>query len=119
MLKKKGSKYFDGASTSEKSDQTEIVEQADENPCDILTAESRKGKYSDTWLLDSGCTHHMCPKRKWFSTYKSYEGSSVLMGNTVCKTVGIGNIHMRMFDGQVRAVTNIRHVLDLKKSLLQ
>jgi len=61
----------------------------------------------------------MCLKKEWYSTYKPYDGGSVLMGNnTVCKTVGIGNIHMRMFDGQVRTLTNIRHVPDLRKSLL-
>ena len=36
----------------------------------------------------------------------------------VCKTVGIGNIRMRMYDGQVRTLMNIRHVLNLKKNLL-
>ena len=41
------------------------------------------------------------------------------MGNdTVCKTVGIGNIHTRMFDEQVRTLTNVRYVLNLKKNLL-
>ena len=44
-----------GASISEKSDQAGVVEKADEDSCDVLTAESGKGKYSDTWLLDSGC----------------------------------------------------------------
>jgi len=36
----------------------------------------------------------------------------------VCKTIGIGNIHMRMFDGQVRTLMNVRHILNLKKNLL-
>ena len=36
----------------------------------------------------------------------------------VCKTISISNIHMRMFDGQVRTLTNVRHVPDLKKNLL-
>ena len=41
------------------------------------------------------------------------------MGNdAVCKTVGIGNICMRMFDGQVRTLTSIRHFLHLKKNFL-
>ena len=41
------------------------------------------------------------------------------MGNdVVCKTVGIGNICMSMFDGQVRTLTNVQHVPDLKKNLL-
>ena len=41
------------------------------------------------------------------------------MGNdAVCKAVGIGNIRMRMFDGHVRTLTNVRHIPDLKKNLL-
>ena len=38
--------------------------------------------------------------------------------NVVCKTVGIDNICMRMFDGQVRTLTNVRHIPDLRKNLL-
>jgi len=44
------------------SDQAGVIEQADENPCNILTAQSRKRKYSDAWLLDSGYIYYMCPK---------------------------------------------------------
>ena len=119
MLKRKDGKNFDGTSTSEKSDQAGVVEEADEDACDVLTAELGKGKYSNAWLLDTGCTYHMCPKWKWFSTYKSYDGGSILMRNdAVCKTVGIDNIRMRMFDRHVRTFTNVRHVPDLKKNLL-
>ena len=60
MLKKKGGKDSDRASTSGKSDQVGVVEQAYEDLCDVLTAQSGKSKYSDTWLPDSGCTYHMC-----------------------------------------------------------
>jgi len=79
MLKRKSDKNSDEASTSEKSDQARVVEEADEDSCDVLTAESGKNKYSDAWLLDSGCTYHMCPKREWFNTYKPYDGGSVLI----------------------------------------
>ena len=88
MLKKKRHKDSDGVSTNGKSDQAEVIEEVDEDSCDVLMAESGKGKYSDAWLLDSGCTYHMCPKREWFSTYKLYDGGFVLMGNdAMCKTV--------------------------------
>ena len=41
------------------------------------------------------------------------------MGNdAVCKTVDIGNICMRMFDGHVRTLTNVYHIPDLRKNLL-
>jgi len=59
-----GGKDSDGASTSVKSDRAGVVEEAYEDSCDVLTAESGKCKYSDAWLLDSGCTYHMCPKKE-------------------------------------------------------
>ena len=41
------------------------------------------------------------------------------MGNDVtCKTVGIGNIYMRMFDGHVRTLTNVHHLPNLRNNLL-
>jgi len=46
LLKRKGGKNSNGASTSGKSDQVGVVEEADEDSCDVLTAESGKGKYS-------------------------------------------------------------------------
>jgi len=64
MLKRKSDKDSDRVSTSGKTNQAGVVEEADEDSCDVLTAESGKGKYSDAWLLDSGCTYHMCPKRE-------------------------------------------------------
>ena len=61
----------------------------------------------------------MCPKREWLSTYKPFDGGSVLLGNnTVCKLIGIINIRMRMFDGQTRTLMNVRHFSDLRKDLL-
>jgi len=62
MLKKKDDNDTDWASTSEKSEQTSAIEEANENPCNVLTAQSKKEKHFDAWLLDSGCTDHMCPK---------------------------------------------------------
>lgn len=61
----------------------------------------------------------MCPHRDWFYTYKPYDGGIVLMGNDVsCKTIGIGSVRIKMFDGMVRTLTEVRHVLDLKKKLI-
>src|SRR3954462_13045212 len=41
------------------------------------------------------------------------------MGNdAACNVIGIGNVRMRMFDGQVRTLSNVRHVRDMRKNLL-
>jgi len=59
----------------------------------------------------------MSTKRESFSIYKPFDGNTILIGNdVVCKIVG--NNHMRMFDGLVQTLTNMRHALDLKKNLL-
>ena len=51
MLKKKGDKDTDGASASKMSEQLNVLEKADENSCDVLTAQSGKKKYlGSVWL---------------------------------------------------------------------
>ena len=67
----------------------------------------------NSWILDSGCSYHMSPNRDWFSTYQSIDGGVVLMGNDVsCKVVGIGTVRIKMHDGLVRTLTDVRHVPD-------
>ncbi|KAK2989446.1 hypothetical protein RJ640_018764 [Escallonia rubra] len=71
------------------------------------------------WILDTGCSYHMCPNRDWFATYRPFDGVKVLMRNDVaCKVVGIGSIHIRMYDGIVRTLTDVKHVLELRKNLI-
>lgn len=35
----------------------------------------------DSWLLDSGCSQHMCPNRVWFATLDTSVTGSVFMGD--------------------------------------
>ncbi|CAL5325493.1 unnamed protein product [Camellia sinensis] len=45
------------------------------------------------WILDSGCTFHICADRKLFSTYRRVSGSIIRMANnTVNRVVGIGTM---------------------------
>ncbi|KAL3505148.1 hypothetical protein ACH5RR_034989 [Cinchona calisaya] len=61
----------------------------------------------------------MCPNRDLFSTYESCNSGIVLMGNNVvCNVVGKGTVRIKMHDGIVRTLTNVRHVHDLKKNLI-
>ena len=41
------------------------------------------------------------------------------MGNNAsCKVAGIGIVHIKMFDGVVRTLGDVKHVLDLKRNLI-
>ena len=61
----------------------------------------------------------MTPNRKWFSTYEPVHKGAVLMGNNASsKVVGIGTVHIKMFDGVVCTLSDFRHVPDLKSNLI-
>jgi hypothetical protein len=41
------------------------------------------------------------------------------MGNDIsCKVVGIGSIQIKMFDGTIKILTDVRHVPELRKNLI-
>ncbi|KAG8492943.1 hypothetical protein CXB51_010218 [Gossypium anomalum] len=82
-------------------------------------ASVKNPKVSDEWILDSSCTFHMSPNRDWFITYETVSESVVLMGNNVsCKITGVGTIKVKMFDGVVRTLNDVRHVPELKRNLI-
>nr|CAD1835506.1 unnamed protein product [Ananas comosus var. bracteatus] len=71
------------------------------------------------WILDSGASFHMTPYREWFHTYKLWDGGVIYLGdNTVCPVVGVRDVRIKMFDGVILTVSNVWHVLALRKSLL-
>jgi hypothetical protein len=76
-------------------------------------------QYQEEWKLDSGASHHMCSHRNWFTSYQSVDESVVFMGNGIpYKTVGVGSIRIRMFDGIVIELTDVRYVPELKLNLI-
>lgn len=92
---------------------------ASEGSNDDCFSVTLEDEISGKWILDSGCSYHMCPNRKWFTDYRSINGGIVLMGNNhACKTVGLGSIKIKMHDGVVRTLLDVRHVPDLRKNLI-
>ncbi|KAH9715183.1 hypothetical protein KPL71_020951 [Citrus sinensis] len=83
-----------------------------------IVSEGRK-RLSDVWLIDSGATWHMTSRREWFHTYEPISGGSIYMGNDhALEIAGIGTIKIKMFDGTIRTIGEVRHVNGLKKNLL-
>ena len=70
-------------------------------------------------FLDSACSFHMCPKRKYFNTYRACDASTIMIGNgSASRVVGISTVKMKMFDGVVRTVANVRHIPRLRRWLI-
>ena len=79
---------------------------------DMLVAFAGCAKIDDEWIPDSACTFHICIHKEWFTTYDSVQdGGYILMGDsTPHKIVGIGSIQIKISDGVIRTLTNVRHI---------
>ncbi|KAH9665312.1 hypothetical protein KPL70_020298 [Citrus sinensis] len=74
---------------------------------------------SSEWILDTGATYHLCPIKEWFTDFRNLESGAVMMGNNQpCRTMGIGTIRLKMFDGMVRELKEVRFVPEIKKNLI-
>ena len=61
----------------------------------------------------------MFSHRNWFISYQSVDEGVVFMGNGIpCKTIGVGSIKIRMFDGIVRELMDVIYVPKLKSNLI-
>jgi len=70
-------------------------------------------------LLDTGATYHVCPNRDWFSSFEKQDGCFAIMGDDhPCKVEGIGTVRIKMFDGMVRELKEVRYVPQVKKNLI-
>ncbi|KAG8481491.1 hypothetical protein CXB51_026341 [Gossypium anomalum] len=86
---------------------------------ELLLASVNDSKVSEEWILDSGCTFHMSPNWDWFTTYETVSEGVILMGNNAsCKIAGVGTIKVKMFDGVVRKLSDVRYVPELKRNLI-
>nr|GEU33366.1 copia protein [Tanacetum cinerariifolium] len=58
-------------------DETYLVAQAPDEICLGIKLEP------DEWIKDSGCSKHMTGNRKFFSSYKAYNGGNVIFGSNL------------------------------------
>src|SRR4051812_5652504 len=85
----------------------------------MLSVSSSHNYLADSWILDSAYSYHMMPNKDWFHSYMSVDSDSVLMDNDAsCKVTEIENIKIKMFDGMISMLGNIRHVPNLRKNLI-
>ena len=69
--------------------------------------------------MDFACTFHMCLKKEWFYNLDESVRGSVLMGNDeACEILGMGKIKLKLHDGTVRNLIEVRYIPNLKKNLI-
>lgn len=70
-------------------------------------------------MLNSDYSFHLCPNKKWFQNLTEVHGGKVLLGKKYeFRVKGIGEIWLLLSDGTIKALTNARYVLELKRNLI-
>ncbi|KAH9782310.1 hypothetical protein KPL71_008845 [Citrus sinensis] len=101
---------------SENGDAAVVEEEGYESAGVLIASDvDQKGK----WVLDSGCSFHMCPFKHHFSEYQEYDGGRVMMGNNaICRVIRIWVIKLKLHDNSILELKQVRHVPDLKRNLI-
>ena len=72
-----------------------------------------------SWVIDSGASSHLTPKKEYLSSYTSGDYGYVKMGNDgSCRIVGMGNVCLMTFIGCRMVLRDVRHVLDVRLNLI-
>nr|GEV62202.1 hypothetical protein [Tanacetum cinerariifolium] len=71
------------------------------------------------WIMDSGGSFHMTPRRDFLFDFKEFNGGTVLLGdNKACVIIGIGKVTVQMKDGSGLVLENVRYIPELKRKLI-
>ena len=90
-----------------------------DSDADVWFATSTERGNDSEWILDSGCTYHMCPHNDWFSTYDPVDSIVVHMDNNAqCNVIGIDIVKIKTHDGVVRTLSNVRHIPNLNRNII-
>lgn len=85
----------------------------------VLVISNSDSKPNEDLMLDIAFTIHTCHNCDLFLTYEEVSRGVVMKGNDIpCRIVGIEGVKIKMFDGIVRALDEMRHVQDMKRNLI-
>ncbi|KAH9704742.1 Integrase catalytic domain-containing protein [Citrus sinensis] len=81
-------------------------DEEDAEGADVLIAAEKQP--TAEWILDFGCSFHMCPNKEFFKTFENIDGGKVLLGNNLaCKVTRMGTINIQMFDEETRELKQL------------
>ena len=106
---KKGQKEHRPSSTNHKSSstnegETTVVATDGDVLFTVLVEDScvYTSSSSFDWILDSGASHHVTPCKDSFVSYNPDDYGRVHLGNNhFCNVVGVGDVQIKMKDGQI------------------
>ena len=72
-----------------------------------------------TWIMDSGASCHVTPKREFFTSYTAGNFGKIKLGDKgVCDIIGMGDMWLETNMGCKLQLKNVRHAPDMRFNLI-
>ncbi|UYV78903.1 hypothetical protein LAZ67_17000189, partial [Cordylochernes scorpioides] len=75
----------------------------------------------NSWVIDSGATHHVCNKREWFSKFQGITSDPILTASGTTRAEGCGDIKFKAYVGKHHVdlkLCNVLYVPNVRRNLL-
>ena len=70
-------------------------------------------------IINSGFSLHISPNKDFFCTYEKVDRRNITLDNDdICKVMNTSNVLIKTHDGTIRTLSDMRHILELKKILI-
>lgn len=103
-------------SSSATNDEFLIV--TDEERYEEVVANVSHKRSTSVWMLDFGCSYHVCSNMSVFDAYEEKKGSKILLEDkTIYDVLGVGTMKIKIQDVGVRSLSDVRHVTTLRRNL--
>ncbi|RVW42558.1 Retrovirus-related Pol polyprotein from transposon TNT 1-94 [Vitis vinifera] len=95
--------------------------------CHQLKRDMKQGKVKDkkndngetSWVIDSGASILVIPRKDFFTSYTSSDFGSVRMDNDgSAKAIGMRDVRLETSNGTVLILTNVKHIPDIRMNLI-
>lgn len=73
----------------------------------------------DKWILDSGCSMHVCFRKGYFDKIQMKKAGMLTLGDgSTCNVEGIGTVKIKMFNGAFYTLGGVAYVPKMCKNLI-
>jgi len=71
------------------------------------------------WVLDTGSTYNICPRREFFARFEELDGSLMSIGDDhTCRLVGNGTVRIMTYDRTMRELKKVRYIPSMTKNII-
>ncbi|KAF4147553.1 Integrase core domain [Phytophthora infestans] len=95
---------------------------AEPERAEAATALSQTPSHDDTWIIDSGCSQHICFTRSMFDNLRLCGGTVTVANNATAPIQGVGTVTIHVKDSENKLqeleLTNVLFLPGLRKNLI-